>query len=465
MKTPIIHKLTRTILLISAMALVAPPLRAARGAAETPSENSTQSAQASDIDGEENDQAQRQEEAKERERERREREQEKIQEKLDRDKERKEQERERADRLYEKGTKALDKRQWEDAAKLFDETVKKGGERVEGAYYWKAYAQHKNGMRDQALATLAELSKGFPKSRWSNDAKELEVEIRQASGQPVSPEGQPDEELKLMALNGLMNADPERALPLIQKLLQSSQPLKIKERALFVLSQKGSAKAKGILAEFARGKTNPDLQLKSLEFLALFGGNDSRQVLAEAYASADDNKIKRSILGFFMAGGDRERLLAAAKEEKDSDLRREAIGQLGALGAQKELSDLYGQETAPDLKKRILEAMFAGGNPEKLLELAQKEKDPGLRLKAVELLGPMGSEKTGAGLSALYDNEKDRDIRKKIIESLFVQGNAKALVAIAKTEKDPQLKKKAIEQLSVMNSKEGTELFEEMLNK
>ena len=80
--------------------------------------------------------------------------------------------------------------------------------------------------------------------------------------------------------------------------------------------------------------------------------------------------------------------------------------------------------------------MFAGGNPEKLLELAQKEKDPGLRLKAVELLGPMGSEKTGAGLSALYDNEKDRDIRKKIIESLFVQGNAKALVAIAKTEKD-----------------------------
>src|SRR6266567_2064594 len=463
MKTPIIHKLTKTILLISATAFVAPPLRAARGAAEAASENSTQSAQASDRDGEENDQAQRQEEAKERERQ--EREQEKIQEKLDREKERQEQERERADQLYEKGTKALDKRQWEGAAKLFDETVKKGGDHVEGAYYWKAYAQHKNGMRDQALATLAELSKGFPKSRWLNDAKELEVEIRQASGQTVSPEGQPDEELKLMALNGLMNADPQRALPLIQKLLQSSQPLKIKEQALFVLSQNGSAKSRGILAEFARGKTNPDLQLKSLEFLALFGGNDSRQVLAEAYASADDNKIKRSILEFFMAGGDRERLLAAAKEEKDSDLRREAIGQLGALGAQKELSDLYGQETAPDLKKRILEAMFAGGNPEKLLELAQKEKDPGLRLKAVELLGPMGSEKTGAGLSALYDNEKDRDIRKKIIESLFVQGNAKALVAIAKTEKDPQLKKKAIEQLSVMNSKEGTELFEEMLNK
>src|SRR5207253_9421052 len=63
---------------------------------------------------------------------------------------------------------------------------------------------------------------------------------------------------------------------------------------------------------------------------------------------------------------------------------------------------------------------------------------------------------------SLHDALPIWDIRKKIIESLFVQGNAKALVAIAKTEKDPQLKKKAIEQLSVMNSKEGTELFEEM---
>jgi len=189
MKIPTINKLTKTILLVTAMAFVAPPVRAARRAVEAPGENSTQSAQASDKDSEENDQNQREDEAKERDRERREQEQEKIQEKLDRDKERQEQERERADRLYEKGTKALDKRQWEDATKLFDETVKKGGDHVEGAYYWKAYAQHKNGRREQALATLAELSKGFPQSRWLNDAKQLEVEIRQASGHAVGPEG------------------------------------------------------------------------------------------------------------------------------------------------------------------------------------------------------------------------------------------------------------------------------------
>jgi len=35
--------------------------------------------------------------------------------------------------------------------------------------------------RDEALATIAELRKAFPNSRWLDDAKALEVEVRQAS--------------------------------------------------------------------------------------------------------------------------------------------------------------------------------------------------------------------------------------------------------------------------------------------
>jgi len=50
-----------------------------------------------------------------------------------------------------------------------------------------------------------------------------------------------------------------------------------------------------------------------------------------------------------------------------------------------------------------------------------------------------------------------------VIEALFLQGNAKAIVEIARKETDPELKKKAVEQLWLMNSKEGTEFFEEIL--
>src|SRR5204862_4699140 len=107
-----------------------------------------------------------------------------------------------------------------------------------------------------------------------------------------------DEELKLLAINNLIQTDPEKALPILLKLLEGNASPRIKEKALFVLSQSGSDKAREIISNFARGKANPDLQLKSLEYLALFGGKESRQVLADVYASATDKKIKKSTPGF-----------------------------------------------------------------------------------------------------------------------------------------------------------------------
>src|SRR2546423_1232630 len=249
------------------------------------------------------------------------------------------------ERKYQKGLKAMDQRQWEEAIEIFDEVIEMAGSRVDGAWYYKAYAQNKLGDREGALESLARLMKEFPDSRWINDGRALRVEIREASGGAVDPGEPPDEELKLIAVNSLMHTDPEKALPVLQKLLEGNQPPRIKEKALFVLSQSGSSKAREIVANFARGKSNPALQLKSLEYLALFGGKESHQILAEVYASTGDKKIKRSILGFFMIGGDRERLLAAAKGEKEPDLRGEAIGQLGVMGARDELSEMYQAES------------------------------------------------------------------------------------------------------------------------
>ncbi len=155
--------------------------------------------------------------------------------------------------LYQRGSKSLDERRWDQAIEAFNEVVRQGGSRRDGALYWKAYAQNKLGQRSEALETLQELSKSFPNSRWSSDAKALEVEVRQAGGQQVPPEGAADEELKLIALNSLVNTDSERAVPMLEKLLQGNQSPKLKEKALFVLSQSGSPRAREVLAKIARG--------------------------------------------------------------------------------------------------------------------------------------------------------------------------------------------------------------------
>jgi len=402
--------------------------------------------------------------AKEKAREQQEQAKEKEREKRELEKEKREQERE-SERAYQKARKLVDKGQWEEALGALEETIERGGSRTDGALYWKAYTQNKLNQRAEALATLAELTKRFPESRWLNDARAMEVDIRQASGQAVNPDTQADEELKLIAINSLMHTDSEKALPMLRKLLEGNQPPTIKEKALFVLSQSGSDKAREIVGNFARGKANPDLQLKSLEYLALFGGKESRQVLADVYASTSEKKIKRAILHFFMIGGDRDRLLAAAKGEQDPELRGEAIGQLGVMGSREELYELYRSESEMKVKKRILDAIFVGGAAERMIELAKNEKDADLRRSAIEKLGLMGSAQTAEALVSLYSGETDKALRKKVIEALFLQGNAKAIVEIYRKETDPELKKKAVEQLSIMNSEEGSKLFQEILDK
>ena len=63
------------------------------------------------------------------------------------------------------------------------------------------------------MAAIAELRKSYAGSRWLDDAKALELELKQASGQSVSPEAESDEELKLMAINGLMQSRPRARHP------------------------------------------------------------------------------------------------------------------------------------------------------------------------------------------------------------------------------------------------------------
>ncbi|PYQ19572.1 MAG: hypothetical protein DMF81_21395, partial [Acidobacteria bacterium] len=92
------------------------------------------------------------------------------------------------------------------------------------------------------------------------------------------------------------------------------------------------------------------------------------------------------------------------------------------------------------------------------------EKDPELRQAAIHSLGVMGS-RTGEVLLSIYQGERSVDIRRQVLHALFVQGNAHALIQIARTEKDPELRKEAVSHLSHMGSKEATEFLIELLNK
>ncbi len=409
--------------------------------------------------------ADREQEARDREQEKRDREEEardREQEKRDREQERLE----RLDELYSEGREALDEDRYDRAAEKFSELASLNGPQTDAAMYWKAYAENKLGKRDSALATIADLEKKYAQSRWIKDAKALEIEVQQSTGQPAHPESQPrrrtedagdhrHDEQRSPAGHAAAGKSAERPGHTQRKSRRRSSCWRRtarRNRVRFSLA-------------LPAGQSNPDLQRKAVEYLGMFGGQESRQTLATIYASTSDVSVKRAIIRSYMIGGDKEHLFAAAKSEKDASLRADAIRQLGIMHAPEELRQLYAAETSPEVKKDILQAFFLSGDAKFLAEAAQSEKDPEIRRTAIRNLGLVGSEEAKQALLAIYAKETNRENKEAVLNALFIQGNAHALVTIARGEKDPELKKIAVSKLALMNSKEGNDYLMEILQK
>ena len=409
--------------------------------------------------------------------ERAQRDRERAREQAERDRERAQADREsaraeeragREDERYERGTEALDEERWDRAIEAFDSVVSMGGRRADAGLYWKAYAQRKAGRPADALATLGQLRKTAPQSKYIKEADNLEQEIRQqASGQPPAPERASNDDEKLIAINTLLTTNAEQAVPMLEKFLSNpSASPKLRNRALFVLTQSGSPRGRAVVAEIARGKSHPDMQRTAVKYLGLFGGDESRQVLQEIYASTEDVDIKKAVLQAYMTSGNKAGVLAAARGEKSPEMRRAAIRQLGPMGATAELWELYRSDPSVEARKDIIQALFVGGAGDRITELAKTETNAELRRTAVRTLGLLGQDSTGAALVALYQSDRDPAVRKEALRGLFIQGNAHALVQLARAEKDPEMRREIMQQLSLLGgNKEAMDYMMEILNK
>ena len=389
--------------------------------------------------------------------------QERVRESLDRVRERED----RNTESYREGISSIDDRRYERALERFDRVIENKWTRADGAFYWRAYALNKLGKREEALAALAEIPRQFPQSRWINDANALKAEIQQAAGTAASPENQSDEDLRLLAINGLMNSEPERAVPLLEKVINDPKNnLGLKGRALFVLAQSRGDKARDIVAQYAKSGANPDLQIRAVQYLGTYRSKDSQQTLADVYASVNDVAVKRAVLRSMVISRDVAHLFNAAKSESNVELRQEAIRNLGVLQATNELGQLYASETNADLKDAMIQSLFVGRATDKLIDIAKTEKDARLRSSAIRHLGTMRNDKAGDALASLYASETDKGIKSEIIRAVWTQGNCKQLVDVVRAEKDPSLKTDGVRLLGQMKGcKEATDYLMELISK
>ena len=264
------------------------------------------------------------------------------------------------DDAYTTGTHAMDEHRWQDAVSAFDKVIGEKGKRVDAALYWKAYSLNKLGKTQLAIATCDQLHSQFADSSWNKDCNTISVEVQadpkiMAADQtrlrmdrvhpsvriaPVRPDlGErdsditrgSDEDLKILALNSLLNRDPATALPLLRGILIGNQPLRVKKHALFVLAQSKSPEAEGILHDAALGKLDPQLQEQAIQAMAVFQGKRANDTLAEVYRTTTDPKIKRSIISAMFITKDAPRMVEMARNEKDLELKRHIVSELALM--------------------------------------------------------------------------------------------------------------------------------------
>jgi HEAT repeat protein len=354
---------------------------------------------------------------------------------------------------YSAAKDLLYRRQYEQAIVRFDRVIAKKGANVDGSLYWKAYAQFKLGKTDDSIATISQLRKDHAQSRYLSDAKALEADARRRAGQPVNPADFDDEEMKVLAIQGIQNTDPERAIPLIEGVLNSTNSLRLKRQALYVLAQSTQPRAYQILLNYAKGAGNPDLQLEAIRYLT---ANRNKQTnikdLMDIYQTTQDTPVKLAIISALRSTQNSTALSQIVRSGDSTPivLRTSALNGLTGILSPQDLWTLYEKETNKELRLQMVSAFGSMQAVDQLTRVIKTEKDPDVRARALRALGNMKSDKSGQMLVDLYGSEQDVTAKKSIISSLANQGNAEGLVAIARKEPTLPLKTEIVRKLSEM---------------
>ena len=377
------------------------------------------------------------------------------------------------------GKKAVYEGKWQEALDAYSRVVKAGGAHADEALYWQAYAQNKLGKRSDALNSISQLKHDYPRGPWIKDAKALEQEWR-----PANPDDESDCDLKILAVNSLMNTDPDRAVPIIEKLLSNGGNSgqcggQILEKALFVLSQSDSQRARDLMMQIATGKLHPELQMKAIHDI---GNSGNTGDLLKIYQESSNPEAKRAAIHALGIGGGCSQLLALSSQEKNPDLVKEAIHSLGIGGCKTELRDLYDKSSLPDIKRDILHSTIVSGDTELQQKVALSDPDPKMRAEAIkdlgisggcsQLSGFSGNEKDpeviraaihamGVGgckqqLRDLYNKTTLPDIKHDILHSTIVSGDTELQERVALNDPDPNMRSEAIKDLGISGGSSAT---------
>jgi HEAT repeat protein len=367
--------------------------------------------------------------------------------------------------LYWQGQAALKQSDWSTALQRFQELEKllrkNEPKSVDAALYWEAYALVQAKRTTEAKGVIERLRREFPESRWSREAETLLAQTRPPA---KGDAGLADDELADIALQALVDAPPERALPVLKKVLASQRSIKVKKRALFVLSQLETDEAMKVVLETAKTSREPELRREAINMLGVSGADSAVEGLVDIYTTSTSAEEKGRVIEAWLVADRKDLVLKTARTEADPRLRRKAIEALGSMEAADELAQLF--ETTQDAGNRraIIEALGVAENVSALKTIAGNTSLPeDQRVAAMEALGVAGDEGGAAALVELYSKVNTRALREAVLQGLLVADDAEAVKKLYRSARTTEEKKALLRVLTSMDDESAIDVIEQEL--
>ncbi len=388
-----------------------------------------------------------------------------------------------ADSLYRLARAALDDGDFKRAATVFAAVADKYPDSpfAADALYYRAYALYRSGTSrelDAALLSIDRQATRYPKAGTLSDAKQLRASIlsEQAkrgdsrAGQEIWQGGSTlqnekrcptdDDDMRLAALAGIMQIDPDQVLPVLQKLLarRDECSVSLRRRAVLMVAQTKDEERADILLNVAR--TDPSIEVRREAVLYLSRVNTERaaKALDSILVNATDADIRERALSALSQHTSPTARLAlrhfAEQTTVPTELRVHAVNYMAngrRSGEDGEyLRALFSKTASPEIREAIIRAIANQKSPDRtawLLGIARdRSQEIDVRKQALFHAGQTNPELKD--LLPLYEEFGGQTEMQD--QMLYVYQQRKEseatdkLLQIAKTEKNPELRRSAI---------------------
>ncbi len=261
---------------------------------------------------------------------------------------------------YNTAKKKIYKKEWNIAIKSLEEVIANNETKIlkDNALYWLAYSLKKsiNNIDDRelqvealelAIKKINFLVKDYPSSNWIDDGKILKIEIaedlikRGLIGYKKiieqSSEEKSRENIKLYALDALLNMNDKKAFPLLKKMIYSDYSIKLKKKAIFVISQQNDKRVLPLLTQISLSNNHYDLTKEAIFWIGQINGKEGLKSLMSIYKKLKGVKLKEKTIFAISQTGEQgiTELIKIYKDEKNIKLKKKILFWVGQSKSKK----------------------------------------------------------------------------------------------------------------------------------